>query len=468
MNTVDRYLAFSNSGVGKWLTGSLGLPQPARLKRAKPGEPDLTGPVVIGAGAGGRLADPLAQILAPAGIGTLYHSAFTGWAEIAGTYNLTAAPFSQEAGKGIRALVFDATGISEPSQLSALYAFFHDTIRSLGACGRVLVLGSLPEAGSEVHASIVQRGLEGFIRSLGKELRRGSTAQLVFVEPGAEDAIGSTVRFFLSPRSAYVSGQAIRLHKPSAVRVPSGNGVMPHAGRIVLITGASRGIGAAIAKVFVRDGAHVVALDVPAMQRELSAFAKRIGADHIALDITSPDAAAQLVVHAASRGGYDVIVHNAGITRDKTIAKMDAGRWDSVIAVNLEAPLRLTEALLAANAIKSNGRIVCLSSVNGIAGSAGQTNYALTKAGIIGLVQRLAPILPNEIAISAVAPGFIETQMTAAIPFAIREVARRLNSLSQGGLPVDVAETVSWLAHPGSGGLNGQVVRTCGQSLVGA
>jgi 3-oxoacyl-[acyl-carrier protein] reductase len=110
-----------------------------------------------------------------------------------------------------------------------------------------------------------------------------------------------------------------------------------------------------------------------------------------------------------------------------------------------------------------------VSSISGIAGNAGQTNYSTSKAGVIGLVDAWAPQLAKTgRTINAVAPGFIETQMTAAMPITLREAGRRMNSMSQGGLPVDVAETIAWLAQPGSGGVNGNVVRVCGQSLLGA
>jgi 3-oxoacyl-[acyl-carrier protein] reductase len=110
-----------------------------------------------------------------------------------------------------------------------------------------------------------------------------------------------------------------------------------------------------------------------------------------------------------------------------------------------------------------------VSSVSGIAGNRGQANYATSKAGVIGIVDALAPAMRDRGAtINAVAPGFIETQMTAAMPLATREVARRLNSLSQGGQPIDVAETIAWLASPASAAVNGNVVRVCGQQLIGA
>jgi 3-oxoacyl-[acyl-carrier protein] reductase len=143
--------------------------------------------------------------------------------------------------------------------------------------------------------------------------------------------------------------------------------------------------------------------------------------------------------------------------------------WSSVIAVNLTAQERINDELLRREAIRENGRICCVSSMSGIAGNAGQTNYSTSKAGVVGMVQALAPqVAKAKSTINAVAPGFIETRMTAAMPIGPREAARRMNSLSQGGFPVDVAETVAWFANPGSGGLNGNVVRVCGQSMIGA
>jgi len=162
-------------------------------------------------------------------------------------------------------------------------------------------------------------------------------------------------------------------------------------------------------------------------------------------------------------------VHNAGITRDKTIANMKPHFWQMVLDVNLLAQERINDALIAAGAIKRGGRIVCVSSISGIAGNLGQTNYALSKAGVVGMVQSMAPVLAaHGVTINAVAPGFIETQMTAAIPFAIREAGRRMNAMSQGGLPQDVAETIAWFSSPASSGLTGNLVRVCGQSLIGA
>ena len=262
------------------------------------------------------------------------------------------------------------------------------------------------------------------------------TVNLVHVEEGAEERIGPTLKFLLTPRSAYVSGQVIR--------VGAGR-ERPVAGRTALVTGGSRGIGAAIADVLEREGASVVRLDLQ-------------DAD-IELDITDPDAPARLAERFSD--GLDIVVHNAGVTKDRTLAKMPEDRWQSLMEVNLLAPERITAALLPV--LRDEGRIVCVSSLSAIAGNAGQTNYATSKAGLIDLVTDLE--LERGITINAVAPGFIETAMTAAMPVGVREVGRRLNSLRQGGLPVDVAETVAWLA---GSGVDRNVVRVCGQSLLGA
>ena len=240
-----------------------------------------------------------------------------------------------------------------------------------------------------------------------------------------------------------------------------------------MVTGAARGIGAAIVRTLARDGAVVVGVDVPAAGETLAKVVNEVGGTALALDITAPDAGARILEHCRTRHGrMDVVVHNAGITRDRMLANMDAARWDSVLAVNTTAQLAMNEAFLAEDARDVAGqglRIVGLASISGIAGNRGQTNYAASKAGVIGLTAASAPVLAARGGtINAVAPGFIETEMTAKIPLATREVGRRLNALQQGGLPQDVAETVAWLASDAAGGTNGATLRVCGQSKLGA
>jgi 3-oxoacyl-[acyl-carrier protein] reductase len=413
---ADRYSKFVDTPPGRFVVRRLGLPQPSPLRRG----PELfDGPVLVGGG--GTVREVLTRIGAQV----------------------------QDHAEAYDALIFDATRVTATRDLRDVFDFFQPVIRSLEPSGRAIVVGT--------GEGVAQRALEGFVRSLGKELRAGATAQLIYAEPDAD--LESTLRFLLSGRSAYVSGQVIRVR--AAVTNAPADWDRPLAGQTAAVTGASRGIGAAIAEVLARDGADVICVDVPAQGEDLAAVANRIGGSALQLDITSDRAPAVL----AERGA-EMVVHNAGITRDKTIARMSDDQWDSVLAVNLESIERINAALLERDDVK---RIVCVSSVSGIAGNRGQTNYGASKAGVIGIVDALAdPLAKRQGTINAVAPGFIETQMTAAMPLATREAGRRMNSLAQGGLPIDVAETVAWFASPGSAGVNGNVVRVCGQSLIGA
>jgi len=467
----DSYLHFANSALGTRLTQALGLPKPLVLERYAAGQPVIKGSVLLGGGAEPQLLDVLATMFRSMGAQTLAHAQLPQWMLVAnkaglmtGRWGVAGAP-----GEKVKALVFDATGIDDSTQSGTLYAFFHDTARSVLPCGRVVVIGRPPESCKNPRKATIQRALEGLTRSLGKELKKAITVQLVYVAEGAESQIESTLRFLLSPRSAYVSAQVVRIGLPVGPQAAPADWDKPLAGKKVLVTGASRGIGASIAEVMGREGAEVICLDVPQAQPGLDEIAARLGGTAIALDIAAADAPQQLVAAARAQGGWDVVVHNAGITRDKTIANMKDRLWQMVIDVNLSAQERINDALVESGVLAPGGRIVCVSSISGIAGNMGQTNYALSKAGVVGMVQSTAPLLAaHGITINAVAPGFIETQMTAAIPFAIREAGRRMNSMSQGGLPQDVAEAIAWFASPASSGLTGNVVRVCGQSLIGA
>ena len=444
---TDRYQGFVQSPIGKLLVGNLGLPNPVPLQRYAAGDPLVSGTVLTGGT--GRLAESLPGLL-----------------DVLGAAHAQAV----EPETRYRALVFDATGLTDSSQLGALRDFFAPVMRSLETCSRLVVIGTPPEtvSGSE---RVAQRALEGFTRSLGKEVGRGGTAQLVYVAEGAEGATLSTLAFLLSAKSAYVSGQVVRIGTTSD-HTEAGevaDWLRPLAGQVAMVTGASRGIGEQIARVLHRDGATVIGVDVPQAASELVALTNELGGDYLALDITGKDAPQRIAQHLATEhGGVDIVVHNAGITRDKRLANMSEDRWESVIGVNLTAPERITRELLAQGTIHPNGRVVGVASIAGIAGNLGQTNYATSKAGVIGLVDSLADELTDAITINAVAPGFIETQMTAAVPFATREVGRRLNAMSQGGLPVDVAEAIAWFASPGSTAVNGNVIRVCGQMMLGA
>ncbi|BDZ56914.1 SDR family oxidoreductase [Barrientosiimonas endolithica] len=217
----------------------------------------------------------------------------------------------------------------------------------------------------------------------------------------------------------------------------------------------------------------MIAVDIPAAGEALAKVANEIGGTALQLDITAADAGRRIADAVAQRAeALDVIVHNAGITRDKLFVNTDADRWGSVLDVNLRAEMRIDDVLLdpsVKGGLRDGGRIVSVASTSGIGGNRGQANYAASKAGVMGMVRRLGEQLRDrQITVNAVAPGFIETEMTSKIPFATREVGRRINSLMQGGQPVDVGETIAFLSEPGSAGVTGQVLRVCGQSQLGA
>ena len=448
----DLYSQIVHSAPGSFLAKQLGIPQPETLRRYRPGEPALAGTLLIGGE--GRVVEPLRAALAE-------------------DYDVVSNNLGGRWADQFGGLVFDATGITEPAGLKRLYKFFTPLLRNLGPSGRIVVIGTPPQQTGSANEQVAQRALEGFTRSLGKELRRGATVNLVYLSADAKPAatgLESTVRFILSGKSAYVDGQVF--HVNGADSAPPADWDRPLDGKIALVTGAARGIGATIAEVFARDGASVIVVDVEGSNEALGTTAAKLGAAALTLDVTAEDAVDRITEHVREHyhgSRLDILVNNAGITRDKLLANMDESRWDSVVAVNLLAPLRLTEGLVDNDVLAENGRVVGLSSMAGIAGNRGQTNYAATKAGMIGLTEALAPKLGEKgITINAVAPGFIETKMTEAIPLATREVGRRLNSLYQGGQPVDVAETVAYFASPASNAVTGNTIRVCGQAMLGA
>lgn len=452
---ADRLVNLSGNPAARRVARLLGVSLPPKLERDEGPwrEQPLAGrsvDVLLGPGAalGAELAASLARLGATVGVlgdPSLFNEAGEAWAR-------PALPAPTRAPYGV---LVDATGIVDIAGLRFLFDAVAPRLAGLKRCGRVIVL-SRPPAGA---AQVAQRAVEGFVRSLARELgRNGSTANLLEVPPGAEDRVAGVLHFLLSPRSAYISGQPWRI---SALLPSERAAVGAFAGRRALVTGSARGIGEASARALAREGARVIVHDHPSAAEAAKSLAAELGGEVVLGDLATPEGLEAVL----AVGEIDVLVQNAGITRDKTLARMDPAHWDLVLAVNLGAVAALAERAR----LRPGGAMVCLSSIGGIGGNVGQTNYAATKAGVIGLVESLAgPWAERGLAVSAVAPGFIETRMTAAVPLATREVARRLCNLSQGGQPEDVAELITFLASPGGRALSGRVLRVCGGNLLGA
>jgi 3-oxoacyl-[acyl-carrier protein] reductase len=445
---TDKYTQFVSHGIGKDVARKLGLPQPVVLRRHQPGQPLVPGPILVQGSSDG--ADELAAALLSWDLDVRRH----------------AVPREK-----LGAIILVLDELSRPEDLERPVLAAAASIRDLSPSARVVTV-SRTAAGAPGPASAAARqGVDGLLRSLAKELRAGATANGIVLADGvtttSPSALGA-LRFFLSGRSAFVDGQFPTI-APGEGPLPA-DPDKPLAGKVAVVTGAARGIGAAIARTLHRDGATLVVVDIPAAGDHLATVANEVRGTALQLDITREDAGQRIIDHAVGRHGrLDIVVHNAGITRDKLLANMDPDRWNSVLAVNIAAQLRINDALLASEHFRNSPRIVSVASTSGIAGNRGQTNYAASKGGVMGMVRATAPLLAERHgSINAVAPGFIETEMTARIPFATREVARRLNSLQQGGRPGDVAEAIAFLASDAAGGITGDVLRVCGQNLVGA
>jgi len=467
---TDVLLNVTRNPLARRVVRTLGIPIPLPEPLAREAGPWTAMPlegskVAVGAAPGGQLLASVALTLARAGTGAIVDGSdlLASFTEAGEAYGRP--PRALAVDERVDALVYDASGITTVDGLRAVHRFFHPRIAGLARSGRVVVLGRTGEQG---EAAAAQSALEGFVRSAAKEIgKRGATANLVRVERGAEARLEGVLRFLLEKRSAFVSAQPLVVSK-SARDIGAPAFVRPLDGKVALVTGAARGIGAAIARRLAGEGARVICVDRPEEASAASALARELGGTALPLDIAASDAAESLIAFLRHRG-LDILVHNAGITRDKTLARMDEERWNQTLTINLGAVIDTTEALLEAKVLHDGGRIIGLASIAGIAGNVGQTNYAASKAGVIGYVRTLGERLaPRGVTVNAIAPGFIETRMTAAVPALIREAGRRLSALGQGGLPDDVAQAVAFLASPGAQGITASTLRVCGGALIGA
>ena len=360
-------------------------------------------------------------------------------------------------------LVIDAREVSEEAGLKSIFQQLQTDTATLKANGKVVLLTLDPKQVSDVQTKTFQRAIEGIMRSLAKELgAKGRTVNLLRIDKTASmNDLDFPIAFFGSGRSSFITGQAIGI---------SGS---PHEGslqgKVCVVTGGAGGIGSETVKRLAEDGATVIIADMPQMEER----AKPLLTNQIHFfggDLTKDDQIDGLLDFVKNKfGRLDVLVNNAGITRDKTLAKMPEHFWDQLIAINLTAVMRLTEKALEQGLIPTGGRVINTSSISGIAGNFGQTNYTATKAALIAFGEGLGNELSAKgITVNAIAPGYIETDMVKTMPFMTRMFAERLTSLAQGGKPSDIAEAVAFLAHPGAQGISGQVLRVCGGSFLGA
>ena len=243
-------------------------------------------------------------------------------------------------------------------------------------------------------------------------------------------------------------------------------------GKVILITGASRGIGRGIAKKMAEHGANVAFTYLSSMEqgqsleKELSAYGvKTKGYRSDAANFKAADELVNSVV--ADFGTVDVLINNAGITRDTLLMRMTEQQWDDVMTANLKSIFNLTKAVQRPMLKQRKGSIINMSSVVGVKGNAGQSNYAASKAGIIGFTKSVALELGSRnIRSNAIAPGFIETEMTASLDPKVVEQWKEAIPLKRGGTADDVANLTLFLASDLSSYITGQVINICGGMLT--
>jgi 3-oxoacyl-[acyl-carrier protein] reductase len=243
-------------------------------------------------------------------------------------------------------------------------------------------------------------------------------------------------------------------------------------GKTALITGASRGIGKAIAEKFADEGANLILTDLfyddnaKALEEQLSANGVKV--KMYASDASKFDQAQSVVEEAAKEfGPIHILVNNAGITRDTLLMRMTEDQWDLVMNVNLKSVFNLTKAVQSLMLKQRNGSIINMSSVVGVSGNAGQANYSASKAGIIGFTKTIARELGSRnIRCNAIAPGFILTEMTDKLPEDVRKEWAEKIPLKRGGTPEEVAKVALFLASDLSSYVSGQVIQVCGAMLT--
>ncbi len=317
---TDRYANFAQSGPGRFFVRRLGLPDPPRLRRRKDGDPAIAGPVYVGVEPG-ALVEPVGKLVESLG-------GATGPSDDPPDRSAVRRDEPARLHGAACALRLLPPGhpLARPERAGRRVR--HATRRLRQPAG-----GDRPARPRGLHPLAGQGGRPRLDRPTG-----------VCRHPAGEEALESTLRFLLSGRSAYVSGQVIRVGPTNLDRPASWD--QPMDGKVAIVTGAARGIGEAIAGVLAREGAHVVCVDVPATGDALSTVANDLKGTALQLDITADDAPSRLADFITTRHVHaDVFVHNAGITRDKTLGRMAADQWDTVLEVNLASQERINDVL---------------------------------------------------------------------------------------------------------------------------
>ncbi len=295
----------------------------------------------------------------------------------------------------IDGLVLSCVGMQTIEDLEDLYTNIKNTVSKIKANGRVVIVSK--EDKTSVTTFTIQKSIDAFSRALSKEIggKKGITVNQLKItnEEVTASAVVNASIFFLSDKSSFITGQVVDVSNANTDTLTSIEGLLQ--GKIAIVTGGARGIGAAAARVLHREGATVIIVDVPQAADDAQALAAELNGDSYLLDISQATAAKELQKYIIEKyGKLDILVNNAGITRDKTIAKMSIDQWRSVLNVNLKAVIQLTQIFIE-NGFSKDAKVVSLSSISGISGNVGQTNYSLTKAGVIGFSQALAATNKN-------------------------------------------------------------------------
>ena len=398
------------------------------------------------------------------------------------------------------AVVLDARAAKSTSDLTWLYhaAKQHSNssaFRKPG--GRVVVLRTCPDQMQNPEAAATSEAIVGFAKSLAKENgSRGATVNLLRDSTGTSqqeqttasstnDAVEAPLQWLLSHQSCYVTGQELSVSGQPYSQPTTAKSDDKTTGA-VLITGAAGAIGKATAEFLCanhdagKPPAKLLLVDHPSTESKLKQIANDLAAkgasevDTLPLDLVQCDAASILSETGTLMGaGFCRVLHAAGITRDKTLRNMDLETsWLPVLQVNLEATMAIDQALLSTpgalvDSSEGYSAFVYISSISGISGNAGQSNYAATKAGLLGYAEAMARLHSNH-GFRVVSPGFIQTDMTQKMPLLVRTIASRLNALGQAGQPEDVAAAIAFLSSPEAAGLApGLNLRVCGLFMGG-